>query len=372
MATQLRILLADDQVPWPTEADNERTKAEIRREFAADKRKRKQRIDVEKAFADDHAWFNGLLAYLERTQGETVEPARTFKEAEHHLANPRDLGLDVAVVDLSWWGDYSLPQGAKERENRGLKLLEDGCKVPIICLSQEFRDNFELIRKVLERGALPVPKPLSRRSPKGLPLKLTKKERKLSYRTLYAAVQYLTRGRRRSKIEVFVSHAHEDGDLAQRLVRAINSGLRVPSDAIRCSSVPGYDFDPGTDVIKAMQDELIGASCVVGLLTPRSLKSQWCLFELGAAWGLARKTLFLSLGSKTLRDPPAGFQSIQASQLVEAEQLRRFLDELARITGWRKYKNRDAAEKALRELAKSASRSARAEPSRLDPSHRRI
>lgn len=33
MIAPLRILLADNQVPWDTDAENERTKAEIRREF---------------------------------------------------------------------------------------------------------------------------------------------------------------------------------------------------------------------------------------------------------------------------------------------------------------------------------------------------
>ena len=321
MGAPLTILLADDQVPWDTNAENERTKREIRREFAVAKPK----VDVDAAFADDFAWFTGLLAYLENTKGETVIRARTFDEAKQRIDNPS--GLDVAIVDLSWWGDYTVPQGASHRFNRGLKLLaaadsQNRPRIPIVCLSQNFSDDFELISTVLERGALPVPKNYEARD--------------LSYRALYAAVQYLTRGRRRggSKVDVFVSHAREDRDIAQRLVRAIELGLQVPVDAIRCTSVPGYDFTPGTDVIEAMKNELMGASCVVGLLTPRSLKSQWCLFELGAAWGLAHKPLFLSLGTDALRDPPACFRSIQASHLDDAGQLRRFLDQLARLTAW--------------------------------------
>jgi hypothetical protein len=101
MATPLTILLADDQVPWDTAVENERTKAEIRREFAV----AKPEVDVDAAFADDYAWFTGLLAYLEHTKGETVIRARTFEEAKQRIDNPR--GLDVAIVDLSWWGDYT-------------------------------------------------------------------------------------------------------------------------------------------------------------------------------------------------------------------------------------------------------------------------
>jgi TIR domain len=189
---------------------------------------------------------------------------------------------------------------------------------------------------VLERGALPMPK--------------NYQARELAYRALYAAIQYLTRDRHRSGVEVFISHAHDDKQLAEQLVTAIDLGLQVPPAAIRCTSVPGYDFAPGTDFIETLKNELSEAACVIGLLTPNSVKSQWCLFELGAAWGLAQKTLFLSLGAEALQDPPAGFRSIQASQLSDAGQLRRFLDEIARIAGW-PVKNRPAAESQLDRLA---------------------
>ena len=343
MAAPLTILLADDQVPWDKPEHNERTKAEIRREFAV----AKPHVDVDAAFADDFAWFTGLLAYLENTKGERVIRARTFDEAKQLIDNPG--GLDVAIVDLSWWGDHTLPQGASHRINLGLKLLgatdsQNRPRIPIVCLSQNFSDDFELMSTVLERGALPIPK--NYQAPD------------LSYRALYAAVQYLTRGRRRggSKVDVFVSHAHEDRDIAHRLVRAIELGLQVPVGAIRCTSVPGYGFTPGTDVIEATKNELTIASCVVGLLTPRSLKSQWCLFELGAAWGLAHNPLFLSLGTDALRDPPAAFRSIQASHLADAGQSRRFLDQLALLTGW-PTGNRAAAENELDDLAKFAAKS---------------
>jgi hypothetical protein len=340
MTAPLRILLADDQVPWDTDAENQRTKAEIRREFAVEK----PHVDVDVAFQDDYGWFTGLLAYLEQTKGETVIPARTFEDARRQLANPR--GLDVAIIDLSWWGDYTLPPGARERHNRGLKLLPqtvdaNPSKIPIVSLSQNFSDDFELMSTVLERGALPVPK--------------NYQARELGYRALYAAVQYLTksRGPGGSKVELFVSHAHGDGDLAKRLVRAIEVGLHVPADAIRNTSVPGYDFQPGTDFVQALRAELTGARCVVGLWTPVSKKSQWCLFELGAAWGLAHKTLFLSLGDETLRDPPAGFRAIQTAQMSDAGQLRRFLDQVQITTGWLP-KNRSAAESELEEMAQFA------------------
>jgi TIR domain len=194
---------------------------------------------------------------------------------------------------------------------------------------------------VLERGAFPVPK--------------NYRDRNLAYRALHAAVRYLTRerGRRSSKVEVLISHSHEDAELARRLVRAIEAGLQIPFEAIRCTSCPGYDFAPGTDSIEALKNELTADTCVVGLWTAKSIKSQWVFSNSERAWGLAQKTSFLSQGADALRDPPAGFRSIQTSKLGDAEQLRRFLEQLAIVIRW-PITNRAAAERELDDLAKSA------------------
>ena len=344
MATPLTILFADDQLPCDHDADNQRVRAEIRREFAV----AKPGLDVDSAFAEDQAWFSGLLSYLEQTKGETVIRVRHFDEASARLAQAQD--VDVAIVDLSWWGDARLPAGAGSRENRGLKLLPDaqanaGPRVPMIVLSQNFTDNFELMSTVLERGALPVPKNYQAKD--------------LGYRTLYAAVQYLAGQRRRSPsaTQLFISHAHADQDLALGLTRVLELGLDVPPGAIRCSSVPGYDLPPGSDFAQTLRQDLAGARCVIGLWTDHSLASQWCLFELGAAWGLAQRTLLLCQDAQALRDPPAGFRSILGTQLSDPQQLRRFLAEVESITGWGP-RNRLAAEREMSQLAQAAARPA--------------
>jgi len=54
----LRVLFADDQIPSPDQAENERTRNEIRRELGA------KLIDVDSAFVADFHWFQGLLEYF--------------------------------------------------------------------------------------------------------------------------------------------------------------------------------------------------------------------------------------------------------------------------------------------------------------------
>src|SRR3954454_3086519 len=92
-------------------------------------------------------------------------------------------------------------------------------------------------------------------------------------------------------IRLFISHAHRDVDIAQRLVTALDEAMAVPNGAIRCTSLPGYKLDLGAMPPDVLRKELASADCVVAILTPYSLASQWVLFELGATWSQAKQVI---------------------------------------------------------------------------------
>jgi CheY-like chemotaxis protein len=201
----LRVLFADDQLPSPVDADNERPRHEIRRELG----NRPGIKDIDAVFDADFEWFVGLLDYLEKSKHVHVTRVASFAEACSRIERPEE--FDLAVVDLSWWGDATLPPGRQHRHNRGLELIDrlakrrrDGRQsVPVIALSQNFRDDFELMSTVLDMDALPVPKFYD----------------KLGYRALYSAIQHLARlspaeepAGAASRTKLFISHAHADAD----------------------------------------------------------------------------------------------------------------------------------------------------------------
>ncbi len=150
----LRIVLADDQIPWGVESKDKLVKGEILTQIG-DRLIRKGK-DPEKCYDEDYVWFQKLVNYLE-TKFEAMY-IREYEEAERIFASPGD--FDVAVVDLSWTGDPS--RGDKPRENIGLKLLEklkkSKKKIPVIAFSQNFEKDRELMSSVLEHGALPLQK----------------------------------------------------------------------------------------------------------------------------------------------------------------------------------------------------------------------
>jgi hypothetical protein len=156
---RIRVLFADDQLPYDQPEKNSSVKDAILEEIGD--RLRAANKDPERAFLDDFAWFKGLRQHLD--ERFEVVAARTFADAMEKLL---DRGkFDIAVIDLSWSGDGQLPRG--ERHNRGIKLLQilqeqndkdQGGYKPVLAFSQNFANDPQLMSLVLDRGALPVPK----------------------------------------------------------------------------------------------------------------------------------------------------------------------------------------------------------------------
>ena len=80
---------------------------------------------------------------------------------------------------------------------------------------------------------------------------------------------------------------------------------------------------------------LEGSACVVAILTPHSLSSHWCLFELGGAWARSKETYPLLAGGLTQSNMPAALRRTPGAQLNRPAELRRVLDHIRRVTKWR-------------------------------------
>ncbi len=136
-------------------------------------------------------------------------------------------------------------------------------------------------------------------------------------------------------IRLFVSHSHDDKKIAAALVEVIEATM-VPRERILCTSHdnPKYREPEGVDVSRYLRDHLTQSSCVIGVLTPNSTKSPWCLFELGGAWALATRTYPVLAGRLSMEDLPAALKGTDAAQLNKAEEIRRVLANVRRALGW--------------------------------------
>lgn len=171
----IRVLLADDQIPWDDAVLDERVKSEIVAEIGQKLRERGK--DPTNAYEQDRAWFTELIEYLSVKQGFELTFEREYFGAEKRIRDGDN--FDVVVIDLSWTGDHRLPRG--ERSNVGLKLIDEVAPhtsgVPVIAFSQNFEADPELMALVTKRNAFPLQKHYSH----------------VDYQALSSAIAYLTR-----------------------------------------------------------------------------------------------------------------------------------------------------------------------------------
>jgi hypothetical protein len=152
----MRVLFADDQIPSPSDAENERCREELRKELSG----KLQNFDA--AYQEDFAWFAELVRHLSVDMGFKLIAVKSFARAKEQ-AQRRD-EYDVAVIDLSWTGDPGLaPQDKRNAGLEILRLIAEGNRStrkykPTIAFSQNYSKDPELFAQVLETGALPISK----------------------------------------------------------------------------------------------------------------------------------------------------------------------------------------------------------------------
>jgi len=88
--------------------------------------------------------------------------------------------------------------------------------------------------------------------------------------------------------KVFISHSSYDSFLAEKLVDFLVHGVGINSESIFCSAVPGNDIPIGVNFHDYILDQLKGDNnfVVIAIISNSYYNSKYCLYELGAAWGL--------------------------------------------------------------------------------------
>ena len=134
---------------------------------------------------------------------------------------------------------------------------------------------------------------------------------------------------------LFISHAHRDKEIAAALVSVIEAAMER-AQGILCTSHddPQYREPGDVDVTEYLRTHLKQSGCVIGVLTPNSLKSPWCLFELGGAWALTTRTYALLAGGLSKEDLPAALKGGEAARLAEPGEVRRVLEDVGRHLDW--------------------------------------
>jgi hypothetical protein len=134
---------------------------------------------------------------------------------------------------------------------------------------------------------------------------------------------------------LFISHSAKDGDLAELVTTLLTFALKLPAGAIRCTSVDGHRLPGGAHAEQQLRREIQECDAFIGILSARSMQSQYVLIELGARWVLGRPLIPL-LAPRTpytvIGGPLVNYNALRADSAAELHQM---VEEVASVLGTR-------------------------------------
>jgi TIR domain len=120
---------------------------------------------------------------------------------------------------------------------------------------------------------------------------------------------------------LFLSHAHEDADLAAEIALYISRSLPNVYEIFRSSDVRAI---PAGRWLATLTEKLRSAACVIVLVTPASKAKPWLFFETGFAAGTGRDPIPVcgrGVKVEALMEPLSTYQSVQLDIPGGPEQL---------------------------------------------------
>ena len=137
-----------------------------------------------------------------------------------------------------------------------------------------------------------------------------------------------------SPVRIFVSHSSRDANLAKAIVTLLKSSLDIKRREIRCSSLESYSLPLGQNIATVLKEELTGKKVLIlGLITKSSMKSNWVLFELGAAWALEHLTIPILGPDADWSDVPEPIQGNGGMKFDDSDKLSHLIDTVAKSLG---------------------------------------
>lgn len=135
---------------------------------------------------------------------------------------------------------------------------------------------------------------------------------------------------RASVVDVFVSHSAIDAPLAFLVIQILKKSLNLSSVRIRCTSVPGSKLNAGVTSSDQLRMEIKSAKTFIALITPNSVKSTYCLFEIGGRWNNGQSIVPLICSKKGARILKAPLNSLHALNGCSREDVFQFVNQVAK------------------------------------------
>jgi hypothetical protein len=93
----------------------------------------------------------------------------------------------------------------------------------------------------------------------------------------------------KKEIEIFISHSAKDHLLVESFHKnVLVNGLQIPRNKILCTSIDGSKPNVGDFWEKDIKDGLVTSKVHINLITKNFINSEYCKYEMGAAWILEK------------------------------------------------------------------------------------
>jgi hypothetical protein len=116
---------------------------------------------------------------------------------------------------------------------------------------------------------------------------------------------------------IFISRSSEDSLPAETLKSLLAAVLDIVHDNIEITCLHDEGLAAEGEIGGRLRDAIGSCGVFFAILTPASIKEEWMLFELGAAWALGKKIILLFLdgtGFCDLPTPLAGFRHLDMAE----------------------------------------------------------
>ncbi len=122
------------------------------------------------------------------------------------------------------------------------------------------------------------------------------------------------------KANVFISYARKDEPFAKRILQMLEQhGVSAWTDA---GIMPGENWD------KRLRDVLDKTNCMIVLISKDLIQAQFALFEVGAAMGMKKKIIPISVNGKVEELPTLlRFKSIHDGQSLSDQKLLNIIEQ---------------------------------------------
>jgi hypothetical protein len=133
---------------------------------------------------------------------------------------------------------------------------------------------------------------------------------------------------------LFISHAHEDRDLAGCLRQLIEDALRPANPEITCTSDADYGLERGADLKEQIEQRLESARALFLLATPVSRHKDWVQFECAYASSIPDLDLYILVPTTAREDSvPAPFSNEVTVTLCSGADVYAFMKQLRQNFG---------------------------------------